>query len=62
MTVVMTGGACGTPVAAAAVSMNVTVTGAGATGTLVLYAANQAQPSTNNLSLNAGKTRRTTRS
>ena len=57
MTVVLTGGACGIPAFAAAVSMNVTVTGAGATGNLVLYAANQAQPSTNNLSFNAGQTR-----
>jgi hypothetical protein len=57
MTAVITGGACGIPVLAAAVSMNVTVTGAGATGILVLYAANQAPPSTNNLSFNAGKTR-----
>jgi uncharacterized repeat protein (TIGR01451 family) len=57
MTVVLTGGACGIPVVAAAVSMNVTVTGAGATGYLLLYAANQAPPSTNNLSFNAGQTR-----
>jgi hypothetical protein len=57
MAVVLTGGACGIPVLAAAVSMNVTVTGAGATGYLLLYAANQAAPPTSNLSFNAGQTR-----
>jgi hypothetical protein len=57
MTVALTGGACGLPALAAAVSMNITVTGTGATGFLLLYAANQAQPSTSNLSFNAGQTR-----
>ena len=57
MTVVLAGGACGIPVLAAAVSVNVAVTGAGTTGYLVLYAANQAPPPTSTLSFKGGQTR-----
>jgi uncharacterized repeat protein (TIGR01451 family) len=57
MTVVLAGGACGIPVLAAAVSVNVAVTGAGTTGYMQLYAANQATPPTSTLSFKGGQTR-----
>jgi hypothetical protein len=56
-TFTITGGTCGVPSTAKAVSVNVTVTGTAGSGFLTLYPSNQSMPATSTINFQAGQTR-----